>query len=236
MLTLSVYFLRDGKVATSHRVVEKTLQVAEASMQALIAGPTDDEQAAGLTSAVPAGTQYLGTAIEESVATVNLSDDFAAAADPGVIRERLAQVVYTLTQFPTITTVKLAINGQPVSSLDGSDIDLSQPLSRASFESETPAIFVETPAIGDTIASPLRLIGTANTFEATFTARLMDSSGNVVAEQVVTATSGTGTRGTFDVTIPFVAPAGPATVVVFEPSAKDGSATNVVEVPVMVRE
>jgi hypothetical protein len=236
MLTLSVYFLRDGKVATAHRTIEKTLQVAEASMQALIAGPTDDETAAGLTSAIPDGTGYLGTAIEESMATVDLSATIPDSADPAIVREWMAQVVYTLTQFPTITSVKIALNGQPIENQPGLGIDLSQPLTRATFEQETPAIFVETPAIDDTISSPLRLTGTANTFEATFTARLLDADGDVVAEEVVTATSGTGTRGTFDVTIPFTAPAGPATITVFEPSAKDGSATNVVNVPVVIRE
>jgi spore germination protein GerM len=236
MLTLSVYFLRDGKVATAHRTIEKTLQVAEASMQALIAGPTDAETAAGLTSALPEGTRYLGTAIEESMATVDLSANIPDTADPAIVREWMAQVVYTLTQFPTVTSVKIALNGQPIESVPGLNIDLAQPLTRATFEQETPWIFVETPAVGDTISSPLRLTGTANTFEATFNATLLDAGGNVVAEEVVMATSGTGTRGTFDVTIPFTAPAGAATVMVFESSAKDGSPTHVVKIPVVVRE
>ena len=48
----------------------------------------------------------------------------------------------------------------------------------------------------------------------------------------MTATSGTGTRGTFEFEAPFeVAEVGQGTLVVFEPSAKDGSRTNVQEIP-----
>ena len=50
------------------------------------------------------------------------------------------------------------------------------------------------------MSSPLRVTGTANTFEATFNYELNDTDGKVVDKNFVTATSGTGTRGTFDFT------------------------------------
>ena len=58
------------------------------------------------------------------------------------------------------------------------------------------------------MTAPLRLAGTANTFEATFEYDLLDPAGKVLKHDFVTATSGSGTRGTFDVTIPFEAPNG----------------------------
>ena len=49
------------------------------------------------------------------------------------------------------------------------------------------------------------------------------------------ATSGSGTRGTFDETLSFSSSVhGDATLVVFESSAKDGSEVNVVEVGVKI--
>jgi hypothetical protein len=76
--------------------------------------------------------------------------------------------------------------------------------------------------------------GTANTFEATFEYELTDTDGRIVDDHFVTATSGTGTRGTFDFTtaayeIPFD---GVGALIVFERSAKDGSRINLVEIPV----
>ena len=78
------------------------------------------------------------------------------------------------------------------------------------------------------------MTGTANTFEATFEYDLLDPAGKVLKHDFVTATSGSGTRGTFDVRIPFEAPNGVARLVVYERSAADGSKTNVVEIPLSV--
>ena len=46
----------------------------------------------------------------------------------------------------------------------------------------------------------------------------------------MTATSGTGTRGTFEFTVPFEFD-GVGELIVFESSAKDGSRINLVEIP-----
>ena len=74
------------------------------------------------------------------------------------------------------------------------------------------------------------MTGTANTFEANFQYELTDADGRVIAENFVTATSGTGTRGTFEFTVPFEFD-GDGTLIVFESSAKDGSRINVAEIP-----
>ena len=77
--------------------------------------------------------------------------------------------------------------------------------------------------------------GTANTFEATFEYEVLDAAGKVVAKHFVTATSGSGTRGTYDVTIRFDAPAGAGKLVVYELSAADGSRIHQVEIPLTLR-
>ncbi|CAN5124266.1 hypothetical protein BH20ACT13_BH20ACT13_19200 [soil metagenome] len=95
---------------------------------------------------------------------------------------------------------------------------------------QTPAILVEAPLAFEEVTSPLRATGTANTFEANFQYELTDSGGAVIAENFVTATSGTGTRGTFEFTVPFDYD-GEGTLIVFESSAKDGSRINIAEIP-----
>jgi len=84
------------------------------------------------------------------------------------------------------------------------------------------------------VESPLRVSGSSNTFEATSQLELLDANGKRLASKTVTASSGTGTRGTFDVTLSFKAPAGSATLVSYENSAKDGSRIDVVRIPVRV--
>ena len=63
---------------------------------------------------------------------------------------------------------------------------------RSDFEELTPAILVEGPLPFAAVSAPLRLWGTANTFEATFEYDLLDPAGKVLAHHFVTATSGYG--------------------------------------------
>jgi germination protein M len=113
---------------------------------------------------------------------------------------------------------------------------LDHPQTRADYEDITPAILVESPTPGGRVSgNTLRITGTANTFEATFSAKVTDASGQTLVEQVIHATSGSGTRGTFDATLTLTltpTQASQGTLTVYESSAKDGSPQNVVEIPI----
>ena len=199
-----VYWLRDGKVWPVARELPAT-DTAAASLDELLSGPSSEEEGdLEATSAIPSGTE-LEVEVAESVATVSASEDLS--------REALAQIVYTLTQFPTVTSVEV----------DGT------PYTRKSFEDQTPAILVESPLPFAEVTSPLSASGTANTFEASFNYEVYDADGNLVGENFVTATSGTGTRGTFEFTTGDFDSI--SKLVVFEPSAEDGSKTKLVEIP-----
>ena len=213
-LTLRVYFLRQGKVAAARRTVRRTQAVAAAALAALASGPNAAERAAGLATEVPAGGAFDDLRVEDGVASVIPPEGLSPAAK--------AQVVYTLTQFPTVRTVDLG----------------DEELRRADLEAETPAIFLEAPVVGDAVSSPVRIRGTANTFEATFIVELLlNAAGARAFRQFVTATSGSGTRGTFDVAIPFsLMGSGPGTLVAYEESAASGRPIHRVEVPVTIRQ
>ena len=234
-LTLRVYFLRGEHIASMQRTVPQTLQVAAAALGELLKGPVAQD-GSGVSTAVPSGTTYISTAIEGGTATVNLSGDFAAGGGSASMHARLAQVVYTLTQFPSISAVQFALDGQIVDVFGSEGLILDHPQTRADYEDITPAILLESPTPGGSATgATLRITGTANTFEATFNAKVTDANGQVLAQQVVTATSGSGTRGTFDATLIFApapTPASQGTLTVYESSAKDGSPQNVIEIPV----
>ena len=213
---LRVYWLRDGNVWPALREVPATEAVATAALEELLAGPNAQEEAdLGFSSAIPAGTSLGHVTTIENVtatdggATVELSTELT--------EEALAQVVYTVTQFPNLRAVEIE----------------GKTYTRADFEDLTPAILVESSLPFEQVTSPLRVTGTANTFEATFSYELTDTDGLIVDENFVTATSGTGTRGTFDFTTdPFTVPFdGIGSLIVFERSAKDGSRINLVEIP-----
>jgi len=231
-IQLSVYFTMNEKVAATHRQVPYTKEVAKAAMEELLKGPNAEEKEVGMFTTIPADTLFLGLAVNDKIATVDLSKEYESGGGTLSMSLRLAQVVYTLTQFPTIDAVQFKLDGEPVEVFGGEGLILDHPGSRADYEELTPAIMVESPTVGDTVSSPMRITGTANTFEATFMITITDWDGKIIAEEYATATSGSGTRGTFDVTVPFTwtqYPRGALTV--WEASAKDGSAINVVEIP-----
>jgi hypothetical protein len=145
---------------------------------------------------------------------------------------RLAQVVYTLTQFPTIQRVRFRIEGEPVTVFGGEGIIIDTPQTRGDYEDVTPALLVESPTPGQSARSPLRVTGTGNTFEASFIAEVRDAKGKVIKQTFEMATSGTGTRGTFDFKIAFsTGKTEMGSLVVYEDSAQDGSPINVVKIP-----
>ncbi len=208
--TLTVFFLRNGKVAPVTRDAPAAPAVGATALRLLAGGPTAAERADGLTSAVAAGSAF----------TLTIHDGTAVVTGPeGLSDAAAAQIVYTLTQFPAVQIVRL--NGGNAGG-------------RAEWERMTPPILVLTPTPGQTVHSPLRVAGTANTFEATLELELQDSGGGVLAHEVVTATSGTGTRGTFAAELPYTSSGGAGKLVAFETSAKDGSRIHVVEIPVVL--
>lgn len=186
-MPLKLYFVApDGQLVATSRDVAWTHAPGAASLRELLTAPS------GTTTKVP---DNLSLAISDGKATVTGADLSGVA---------LAQVVYTLTTFPTVQSV----NGK----------------TRADVEEFVPPILVEQPAPGDTVTSPIFVDGNANTYEATFNYRLEDAAGKLLAKHFVTATSGNGTRGTFAFTVPFSVDSSQDGVLkVFELSAEDGS-------------
>jgi germination protein M len=203
------------------RQVPQTQGVAVAAMHELLRGPEDDE--AGFTSAIPPATKLLSLAVDDGVATVDLSRDFGTGGGSASMQARVAQVVYTLTQFPSVRSVRFRVGGAEAKALGGEGLVLDEPQTRADFEEQTPQILVETPAPGEELRSPLVIRGTANTFEAAFTVRLVGADGRTLAQKPVLATSGSGERGTFDEQLEFsVEEDTPVTLVAFEQNASSG--------------
>lgn len=230
--TVRVYFSRDEKMAAATRVVPRTAQLGAAAMKALLEGPTAEEKDVGMVSCVPEGTTFLGLDIKNGVATVNLSQEYGSGGGSLSMFTRLAQVVFTLTQFPSIDGVRFKLDGKLVDTLGGEGIIIDEPLDRADYEEMSPAILVESPTVGASVGSPLRITGTANVFEAVFKVEIVNWDGLIIAEKTVKATSGTGTRGTFDVSVPFsIESSGLGSLIVSSQSPKDGSRINVVEIP-----
>jgi hypothetical protein len=233
------YFILNGEPGSRGLVpylfeVPKTPALATAAMNALLAGaPPSRDGYESLSSAIPRGTKLLGLTINVGVATVDLSGEFAAGGGSASSQYRLAQVVYTLTQFSTVDVVIFKIDGAVVTVFGSEGIVIDGPQSRDDFEDQLPAVFVDRPAFGAALGNPGDVTGNANVFEATFRLTLLDGQGRVLADEMTMATCGTGCRGKFEQTLDYnVAKAQWGTLRAWVGSAVDGSPVDVREYPV----
>jgi germination protein M len=205
---VALYFLEGGKVAPEQRGIVSRPDIATTANHPLFAAPESY-----LTRATPPETRLRSLGTAAGVASIELSPPLT---DP----QARAQIVYTLTRFDTVRRV--SFNGGP-------------PLGRGAFEEQTPAILVESPLPGEEVESGFEVSGTANTFEANFQYELRGADDGILRKHFVTATSGSGTRGTFSFTVAYEVPSPHAgRLVVFEISAEDGSRINESEIPLQL--
>jgi immunoglobulin-like protein involved in spore germination len=186
-MAVTVFRVRDGVLRAERAEVRRSAAVAAAALDAL-----------GLA---PAVTIAGGTA----------KVDLARARN-----DTVAEIVYTLTQFPTVDRV---------------DVAGRSGLTRDDFAAYVPPISVESPPSGARVPGTFHVSGTASVFEATLVVQLL-RGGAVIAKRTVTASEGAPGRGAFDAT--FTATGGALTVSAFAPSAADGSPQHRVDVPVTV--
>ncbi len=206
---VTLFFLRGGKVAPELRGIVSQPDIATVAIHQLFEGTESD-----LTTAIPPETRLRRLSIEGAVASIELEP-------PLTDRQALAQITYTLTQFETVERV--SFNGRG-------------PVGRAAFEQQTPAILVLSPLPGEEVEPGFEASGTANTFEANFQYELLNAEGRILTKNFGTATSGSGTRGTFRFTVPYeVDSPQDGRLVMFENSAADGSRINEVSIPLRLR-
>jgi hypothetical protein len=184
------------------RTLERVPAIGGATLRALLGGPSGRESKAGIVSMIPTGAILLGLSIQDGVATVDLSSEFAGGGSETDVQARVAQVLYSLTQFSTVKRVAFELDGQPTAVPTGNGETVERPVARDDYLELLPPVFVETPRWGETVTHPLRISGVANVFEARFFVELRDANDSL-ARQAVMATCGSGCWGTFEATIPY---------------------------------
>lgn len=129
-MTVRLAWVENGEAALGvERSVAYSPAVATAAMNALLAGPTLQEQTTwpAISTAIPAGTKLLGLTIENGIAKVDLSKEFESGGGTFSVTARLAQVVYTLAQFPSVTGVDFYIEGVRVEMFSSEGLILEGP-------------------------------------------------------------------------------------------------------------
>ncbi|HEX9853689.1 MAG TPA: Gmad2 immunoglobulin-like domain-containing protein [Acidimicrobiia bacterium] len=217
------------------RRVPATVAVGTASLEELLDGPKASEAGAdpAISTQIPDGTRLRGLTISDGKAKVHFNRKFAGNDDSAAAALRVAQVVFTLTRYPTVDRV-VFFQGDHRIRVQTSDGELKRVVTRDDYLDFVAAISVETPVYGGRTNDRVRVSGDAAVFEATFNYALRDGDGDLIEKGIAMSDNGVG-WGTFDFTIQYdVAERQRGTLKVWAFSAKDGSRIDVRKYPVVL--
>ena len=178
--------------------------------------PTDPDY----TSLWADGTTVRDVRREGATAVVDLSRQATTNGGGSAFEAMtLQQLVHTVTAAdPSLTAVRLLVEGKPVETLWGS-ADASEPISRGPSYEVLGPVWLDVPD-GSVLAGEFG--GTATVFEATVSWQLRQGP-ELVEEGFATATEGGPGRGTWTATADV--PPGDYELWAFESSAEDGRVT-----------
>ena len=216
LVDVRIYLLRDERLAIAHRQVEGPAVLRNA-LVALLEGPTDAERAAGLHTEIPDGTTLRDVNLANGLATVDLSGDYEGGGGTLSMTARLAQVIFTATQFDNADEVLFWLDGAPVEFFGGEGIVLSDAQERADVDwALTKGIIIDTPAPGATVTSPITVTGEGDVFEGDFPMEVR-RNGERIGDVVLVFAGAWGNWADFRTTISIEAPAGPIELVAISP-------------------
>jgi germination protein M len=212
---IKVYLVREGRLVIAHRQVAGPA-VLQGALTALLNGPTAAERTGGLDSAVPAATQLLDVALADGQATVDLSGSYGTGGGSLSTQARVAQVVFTATQFPNVDRVLFRMDGAPVEFLGGEGLGLTAPQTRAMTDrSVTGAVLIDAPAPGTVVHSPFTVTGEGDVYEAQFPIEVW-SGGRQVGGVAPVSAGAWGSWAPFEVTVNVDASPGPIELVAYD--------------------
>lgn len=138
-MNIKLYFMTINSNGTvSHKEVTRTMKKSDGplvdSINALISGPTVEEENLGCRSLISNGTKLISASVKNGIATLNFSSEFEFN-QYGIegTQGQLQQIVFTATAFPTVESVQFLVDGEKKSYLGSEGVWIGTPLSRNSF-------------------------------------------------------------------------------------------------------
>ena len=208
MVDVRVYLLRDERLAIAHRQIAGPA-VLRGTLTELLAGPTAGEAAAGLFTVIPDETSLLDVNLADGLATVDLSGEYEDGGGSLSMLARVAQVVFTATQFDNVDAVQFWMNGEPIEFLGGEGIVLDEPQARLNVPHElTGGILFDLPEPGATVTSPFTITGEGDVFEGDFPLEIR-RDGAQIGDTLIVRAGAWGNWDDFSLTVTVDAEPGP---------------------------
>lgn len=134
-VSVQVFFARGDRLAPVPRATA-TASVQEV-VRHLLLGPRGEEAEGGVRSALGPRTRVLSARVEDRVAVIDLSSDFAEVRGEEQVLA-VAQVVYSVTGVVGVDGVRLLLEGRAVEVPTGEGTLTERPLARADFARFSP--------------------------------------------------------------------------------------------------
>jgi hypothetical protein len=213
MVDVKVYFFRGERLEIAHRQVEAPA-VLRGAITEVLAGPTADDRAAGLSSVIPPATTLRDVSLADGQAIVDLSGDYESGGGSMSMLGRLGQVVFTATQFDNVDRMLFWLDGEPVEFFGGEGIVLDEPQARMDVPREfTGGIIIDAPEPGATVRSPFTVTGEGDLYEG-YSAMWVWRDGESIAGPFGVTAGAWGTWDEFETTVTLDIAPGPITLIV----------------------
>ena len=119
------------RIYKSLPLTEKKIQFA---VEELIKGPDSAEQSGGLLSLIPPESKILDVKLENGILYLDFDEAIESGGGIQDMKTRLAQIVYTATQYTAVSKVRFLINGNQIKSFSGEGItEVEKPLTNPIF-------------------------------------------------------------------------------------------------------
>lgn len=138
--TTRVFFIMvddDGQIRLHavRRPISADAAPLTSMLRELLAGPTDAEQRLDLISLLPEHVELHRVSVQDGTAIIDLGQGFRFSSHgQEALLARLKQLVYSVTDLPTVEAVQVLIDGTNVDYLGPEGIYIGEPLTRDSFE------------------------------------------------------------------------------------------------------
>jgi spore germination protein GerM len=136
--TVYVFFVKQENDRTIIQPVKRKIKYygrienkIETAMKELLKGPTEEEKKNGFSTSLNENTRILNLSIEGDTVNLDFSKDVEEGGGTLLMETRIAQIVYTSTQFPGIERVRFLIEGKTINYFSGEGITIvEKPISR----------------------------------------------------------------------------------------------------------
>lgn len=134
-----LYFIDvDGSGSIALQPVVRSVRFIDSplteTLKALLSGMLPSELNRELLSLIPEGSEILSVRVDDGIAYISFNDPFRfnSLGREGY-EAQLKQIVYTATEFTTVSSVQILIEGKRYDYLGGEGVFIGQPLTRNSF-------------------------------------------------------------------------------------------------------